>query len=67
MANARGTALLKQKKREQDYYSEQSRALTTVIRVFGTFVTLILAIGAVLAVAAKIEAATGGFRRPPIV
>lgn len=33
--------------REQDYYAEQSRALTTVIRVFGTFVTLILAIGAV--------------------
>jgi putative ABC transport system permease protein len=33
--------------REQDYYYEQSRQLTTVIRVFGTFVTLILAIGAV--------------------
>jgi putative ABC transport system permease protein len=33
--------------REQDYYAEQSRALTTVIRVFGTFVTMILAIGAV--------------------
>ena len=33
--------------REQDYYAEQSRAMTTVIRVFGTFVTLILAIGAV--------------------
>jgi putative ABC transport system permease protein len=33
--------------REQEYYAEQSRALTTVIRVFGTFVTLILAIGAV--------------------
>jgi putative ABC transport system permease protein len=33
--------------REQDYYAEQSRALTTVIRVFGTFVTFILAIGAV--------------------
>ena len=32
--------------REQDYYAEQSQALTTVIRVFGTFVTLILAIGA---------------------
>ena len=36
-----------QPQREQDYYAEQSRALTTVIRVFGTFVTLILAIGAV--------------------
>jgi len=32
--------------REQDYYTEQSRAMTTVIRVFGTFVTLILSIGA---------------------
>ena len=32
--------------REQDYYAEQSRAMTTVIRVFGTFVTLILSIGA---------------------
>src|SRR5438093_6961787 len=34
-------------KREQDYYLEQSRAMTTVIRVFGTFVTVILSIGAV--------------------
>jgi ABC-type antimicrobial peptide transport system permease subunit len=33
--------------REQEYYAEQSRAMTTVIRVFGTFVTLILSIGAV--------------------
>ena len=33
--------------REQEYYAEQSRALTTLIRIFGTFVTLILAIGAV--------------------
>src|SRR6185503_12350168 len=32
--------------REDDYYNEQSRAMTTVIRVFGTFVTLILSIGA---------------------
>ncbi len=32
--------------REQDYYAEQSQTLTTVIRVFGTFVTLILSIGA---------------------
>jgi putative ABC transport system permease protein len=32
--------------RELDYYAEQSRAMTTVIRVFGTFVTLILSIGA---------------------
>jgi len=35
-----------QPQREQDYYAEQSRPLTTVIRVFGSFVTAILAIGA---------------------
>jgi putative ABC transport system permease protein len=34
-------------KLEQEYYAEQSQAMTTVIRVFGTFVTLILSIGAV--------------------
>jgi putative ABC transport system permease protein len=33
-------------RREQEYYEGQAEALTTVIRVFGTFVTLILAIGA---------------------
>ena len=32
--------------RETDYYAEQSQVMTTVIRVFGTFVTLILSIGA---------------------
>src|SRR5206468_2585433 len=32
--------------REQDYYAGQSLVMTTVIRVFGTFVTLILSIGA---------------------
>ena len=32
--------------REEDYYAEQSQTMTTVIRVFGTFVTLILSIGA---------------------
>jgi ABC-type lipoprotein release transport system permease subunit len=35
-----------QPKREQEYYAEQSQAMTTVIRVFGGFVTLILSIGA---------------------
>jgi putative ABC transport system permease protein len=35
-----------QAQREQDYYAAQSEAMTTVIRVFGTFVTLILSIGA---------------------
>lgn len=33
-------------RRERDYYAEQSQTMTTVIRVFGTFVTLILSIGA---------------------
>jgi putative ABC transport system permease protein len=32
--------------RESDYYAEQSQTMTTLIRVFGTFVTLILSIGA---------------------
>jgi putative ABC transport system permease protein len=36
-----------QPRREQDYYTEQSRLLTTLIRVFGSFVTIILAVGAV--------------------
>jgi putative ABC transport system permease protein len=36
-----------QAQREQDYYAAQSAAMTTIIRVFGTFVTLILSIGAV--------------------
>jgi putative ABC transport system permease protein len=36
-----------QPQRERDYYTEQSAAMTTVIRVFGSFVTLILSIGAV--------------------
>jgi putative ABC transport system permease protein len=35
-----------QPQREQEYYAAQSQAMTAVIRVFGTFVTLILAIGA---------------------
>src|SRR5206468_12144484 len=35
-----------QPKREQDYYAEQSQAMNAVIRVFGSFVTLILSIGA---------------------
>jgi putative ABC transport system permease protein len=38
--------LLLEPQREQEYYAEQSRVMTTVIRVFGTFVTLILSIGA---------------------
>jgi len=33
-------------KRERDYYAEQSQGMTTVIRVFGGFVTAILSIGA---------------------
>ena len=33
-------------RRERDYYAEQSQTMTTIIRVFGTFVTLILSVGA---------------------
>jgi putative ABC transport system permease protein len=36
-----------QPQREQEYYAAQSVAMTTLIRVFGVFVTLILSIGAV--------------------
>jgi putative ABC transport system permease protein len=36
-----------QPQRERDYYTAQSSAMTTVIRVFGSFVTLILSVGAV--------------------
>jgi putative ABC transport system permease protein len=32
--------------REQEYYAAQSRLMTTMIRILGTFVTLILSIGA---------------------
>ncbi|HEX3703097.1 MAG TPA: ABC transporter permease [Vicinamibacterales bacterium] len=35
-----------QPQREQAYYADQSKVMTTVIRIFGTFVTLILSIGA---------------------
>jgi putative ABC transport system permease protein len=35
-----------QPRRELEYYAAQSQAMTAVIRVFGTFVTLILSIGA---------------------
>lgn len=38
--------LMLQPQREPDYYAEQSRPVTTLISVFGTFVTLILSIGA---------------------
>lgn len=34
-------------KREQDYYAELSRPMTTAIRIFGTFLTSILSIGAI--------------------
>ena len=32
--------------RETDYYADQSQVMTTIIRIFGTFVTAILSIGA---------------------
>jgi putative ABC transport system permease protein len=45
--------------REQDYYDEQSQVMTTVIRVFGTFVTLILSIGAMFGAMNTMYAAVG--------
>ena len=45
--------------REQDYYAEQSLVMTTVIRVFGTFVTLILSIGAMFGAMNTMYAAVG--------
>jgi putative ABC transport system permease protein len=45
--------------REQDYYAEQSQVMTTVIRVFGAFVTLILSIGAMFGAMNTMYAAVG--------
>jgi putative ABC transport system permease protein len=45
--------------RERDYYTEQSQVMTTVIRVFGTFVTLILSIGAMFGAMNTMYAAVG--------
>lgn len=65
--------------REPDYYAGQSEGLTTVIRVFGTFVTLILSIGAMFGAMNTMYAAVAyrtreigtlralGFSRPRIV
>jgi len=44
-------------RRELDYYAEQSATMTTVIRAFGTFVTLILSVGAVFGAMNTIYAA----------
>jgi putative ABC transport system permease protein len=48
-----------QPQREQDYYAAQSAAMTTLIRVFGSFVTLILSIGAVFGAMNTMYAAVG--------
>ena len=65
--------------REVDFYAAQSRVMTTVIRVFGTFVTVILAIGAMFGAMNTMYAAVAyrtreigtlralGFSRPKIV
>ena len=45
--------------RERDYYADQSRTMTTLIRVFGTFVTLILSIGAMFGAMNTMYAAVG--------
>ena len=65
--------------REQDFYASQSETMTTVIRVFGSFVTLILSIGAMFGAMNTMYAAVAyrtreigtlralGFSRPSIV
>ncbi|HKT81209.1 MAG TPA: ABC transporter permease [Vicinamibacterales bacterium] len=65
--------------RETDFYAAQSRVMTTVIRVFGSFVTIILAIGAMFGAMNTMYAAVAyrtreigtlralGFSRPAIV
>ncbi len=45
--------------REQEYYADQSRVMTTVIRAFGVFVTLILSIGAMFGAMNTMYAAVG--------
>lgn len=46
-------------RRERDYYAEQSQTMTTVISVFGGFVTAILSIGAMFGAMNTMYAAVG--------
>lgn len=49
-------------KRERDYYTEQSLGVATVIRVLGTFVTVVMAVGAVFGALNTMYAAVGSRR-----
>ncbi|HEV2105638.1 MAG TPA: ABC transporter permease [Candidatus Eisenbacteria bacterium] len=49
--------------RERDFYADQSRAFTVVIRVIGTFITVIMAVGAMFGAANTMYAAIGARAR----
>ena len=49
-------------KRESDYYAEQSQGVATTIRVLGTFVTVVMAVGAVFGALNTMYAAVGSRR-----
>jgi len=52
-----------QVERESEFYAEQSRALTTLIRGIGIFITLIMAVGALFGAANTMFAAVSGRTR----
>lgn len=52
-----------QVQRENEFYAEQSKTLTTLIRVLGIFVTVIMAIGALFGAANTMFAAVSGRTR----
>ncbi|MFI5371298.1 MAG: ABC transporter permease, partial [Candidatus Eisenbacteria bacterium] len=52
-----------QVQRESEFYAEQSRALTTLIRGIGIFITLIMAVGALFGAANTMFAAVSGRTR----
>ncbi len=50
-------------KREKDYYADQSVQLATTIRILGTFVTVVMAFGAIFGALNTMYAAVGARRR----
>jgi len=50
-------------KRESDYYADQSQSLATTIRILGTFVTIVMAFGAVFGALNTMYAAVSARRR----